>query len=125
MLGHIRSIRWTKDGWPLVMPERYGAVPQVNITEEEIAGTWEVIDLSYKYGEQKTSVTTVLGADHKVLDGQWKDSEWTFDATERILRIGNTELYLTREADWESSDRHATIVFAGYAGTTTWWGKKL
>lgn len=36
MMGHVRSIRWTKDGWPLVMPERYGAVPKVAITEEEL-----------------------------------------------------------------------------------------
>ena len=29
MMGHVRSIRWTESGWPVVMPERYGAVPQV------------------------------------------------------------------------------------------------
>ena len=23
MLGGVRAIRWTEDGWPVVMPERY------------------------------------------------------------------------------------------------------
>lgn len=42
MLGHVRSILWTKDGWPLVMPERYGAVPQVTIKEEELIGNGNI-----------------------------------------------------------------------------------
>ena len=50
MMGHVRSIRWTESGWPVVMPERYGAVPQVAITEDELVGNWEHIDLSYSYG---------------------------------------------------------------------------
>lgn len=29
------------------MPERYGAVPKVAITEEELPGNWEHIDLTY------------------------------------------------------------------------------
>lgn len=125
MMGHIRSIRWTSDGWPVVMPERYGAVPNVAITEDDIVGTWEVIDLSYKYGEQKTGSNIVLGADHKVLDGIWKDAEWTLDSENQRLKVGDIELCLSREADWESTDRHAIVVFGGYSGTATFWGKKL
>lgn len=125
MMGHIRSIRWTEDGWPLVMPERYGAVPQLPVSEEEIAGTWEVIDLSYSYARQKTSVTMVLGSDHKVIDGQWKDSSWSYDADNMILTINGTKLYLARECDWENADRKPTVVFAGIYGKATFWGKKV
>lgn len=124
MMGHVRSIRWTNDGWPVVMPERYGVVPPVEITDDELAGSWEVIDLSYAYGQQKTSTTMVLGADHTVKDGLWKDSKWSFDAAANILVIGDVQLCVARECDWESADRHATIVFAGIKGTTTFWGKK-
>ena len=28
MLGHVRNIRWTKDGWPLVMARRRDATGQ-------------------------------------------------------------------------------------------------
>ena len=46
MMGHIRSIRWTEDGWPVVMPERYGAVPKVAITQSELVGEWELIQFN-------------------------------------------------------------------------------
>ena len=124
MLGHVRSIRWTSSGWPVVMPERYAAVPQVAITDDDIAGTWELIDLTYKYNEQKTATELVLGADHTVTAGTWKGSQWTLDATTNTLKIGNNELLLQRECDWEASPRRATIVFAGISGTKTYWGKK-
>lgn len=124
MMGHIRSIRWTSDGWPVVMPERYGAVPQVPITEEELVGNWENIDLSYAYGQQKTAETLTLGADHKVTAGIWKGAAWSYDAARQVLTISGIELCLQREVDWEASPRTHTLVYAGYSGTKTFWGKK-
>lgn len=125
MMGHVRSIRWTKDGWPLVMPERYGAVPKVAIDEEELVGSWEVIDLSYSYGVQKESATMTLADDYTVSDGTWEGSTWSYDADGQILTIGGTDLYLQREVDWEASPRTHTIVFAGYdSNYVTYWGKK-
>lgn len=126
MLGHVRSIRWTKDGWPLVMPERYGAVPQAAITADELAGDWEHINLSYSYGNQQASKSMVLGSDNTVTSGNWNGKEWSYDATEQILTIGGVDLYLQRECDWEKDGRPATIVYAGLSadGKTTYWGKK-
>ncbi len=123
MMGHVRSIVWTKEGWPLVMPERYGNVPQLAIAEEELIGNWELIDLSYAYAVMKESANMTLTADHKVSGGSWDGADWNFDATNGILTVGETELYLKRECDWENADRRATIVFAGIKGTT-YWGKK-
>lgn len=125
MLGHIRSIRWNKDGWPLVMPERYGAVPQVPITEEELTGDWEHIDLSYSYGNQKESAVMTLSADYKITAGPWTGASWNYDAENQILTANGVELYLQREADWEATPRTHTIVYAGYGGNNkTYWGKK-
>ncbi len=126
MMGHVRSIRWTEDGWPLVMPERYGAVPQVAITEDELVGNWEHIDLSYSYGNQKTSTQMTLAADHTVTEGPWKGVTWSYDAAKCTLVFSNgIELYLQRETDWEASPRTHTIVYAGYGDNyKTYWGKK-
>jgi len=125
MMGHVRSIRWTKDGWPLVMPERYGAVPDVAITEEELIGNWEHIDMSYSYGRQKESSVMTLTAEHTVSEGTWKDASWSYDATSQVLTVNGVDLYLQREADWEANPRTHTIVYAAYGSNNkTYWGKK-
>ena len=123
MMGHVRSIVWTNDGWPLVLPERYGAVPQIAIEEEELIGNWEIIDLSYSYAQMKESATMSLSADYKISGGPWDGADWSYDAASGILKAGDTSLYLKRECDWEDADRRATIVCAGLSNTT-YWGKK-
>lgn len=124
MMGHVRTIRWTKDGWPLVMPERYAAVPKVPISEEELIGQWEHIDLSYSYAKMKESSMMTLEADHTVSNGAWKGKTWSYNQTEAVLTIDGVELYLARECDWEASPRTHTIVYAGLGTRTTYWGKK-
>lgn len=124
MMGHVRSIRWTTNGWPVVMPERYGNVPQVKITESELIGDWEHIDMSYSRGNQKTAVTMTLGEDHTITEGPWKNATWSFDEEKQILTANGVELCLQREVDWEASPRKHTIVYAGYTTAKTYWGKK-
>ena len=124
MMGHVRSIRWTESGWPVVMPERYGAVPQVAITEDELVGNWEHIDLSYSYGKQKESSTMTLAADHTITAGSWKGGTWSYNADKQILTANGVELCLQRDTDWEANPRTHTIVYAGYTNSKTYWGKK-
>ncbi len=124
MMGHVRSIRWNSQGWPVVMPERYGAVPQIAITEDELVGNWEHIDLSYSYRKQKESSNMTLAADHTITDGTWKGGTWSYDAEKQILTANGVELCLQREADWEANPRTHTIVYAGYTNSKTYWGKK-
>lgn len=125
MMGQVRKIMWTADGWPLVMPECYGAVPQTEITDEDIAGTWENIILEYTYQKQNESTLITLTKDHKVLGAPFSGQKWSFDKQTNVLTIGNQKLNLCREADWEATPRAATIIYAGYAagGKKTYWGK--
>ena len=124
MLGHVRAISWTADGWPMVMPERYGAVPAIPIEESELTGNWEHIDLSYSYAKQKEPVTMTLSADHKITEGTWKGGSWSYDATNGVLTANGVNLYLRREVDWEATPRKHSIVYAGYTTAKTYWGKK-
>lgn len=130
MMGHVRSIRWTEDGWPVVMPERYGAVPQVPIKEGELVGDWEMIQMDGNHvGQQFGSAIMTLSADHKITQGTWKGGTWSYDATNQVLTANGVKLYLQREVDWEAFPRSTTIVFAGYHNSNgTWrtdWGKKV
>ena len=136
MMGHVRSILWTEDGWPIVMPERYGAVPKVAIAKEELEGNWELIQMkptaqnSTNDGNatQYESKVITLGADGKVTSEAWgNDQTWSFDAAKNMISIGNNKIYIQREVDWEASPRIATIVGGGYQdnGATTNWMKKI
>ena len=124
MMGGVRSLQWLSTGWPVVMPERYGAVPEVAITADEIAGTWEHIDMTHSYGTMKTSTTMTFAADGTIADGAWKGGKWSFDAATNTLTANGAELKVRRECDWEASPRKHTIVYAGVNGTKTYWGKK-
>lgn len=125
MMGHVRSIRWTADGWPVVMPERYGDVPKVKIKESDLIGNWEHIDLSYSYAKQKASVTITLASNHKISGEAWSGATWSYDEANQVLTANGVKLYLQREADWEASPRVHTIVYAGLANNgASVWGKK-
>lgn len=124
MLGGVRSIKWLSNGWPVVMPERYGAVPEFEISEEEIVGTWEHVDLGWVYGVQKQSATMEFGEDHKIVSGIWKGGTWSFDPSTNTLTANGVELKVQREVDWESSSRKPTIVYSGLNGNKSYWGKK-
>lgn len=132
MLGGVRSIIWTEDGWPLVSPERYAGVEQTAITENELVGEWENIMLRYSFQKVDKATSLTLNADHKVaadettLDGL----TWSFDAAKNILTVGTMKLYLRRDLNWETekpADRKPTIVYAGLSSDkkTTLWGKKV
>lgn len=136
MMGHVRSILWTEDGWPIVMPERYGAVPKVAIAKEELEGKWELIQMKPTAknstndvnATQYESKVITLAADGKVESEAWgNDQTWSFDAAKNVITIGNNKIYIQREVDWEASPRVATIVGGGYQdnGATTNWMKKV
>lgn len=124
MLGGVRSVKWLSSGWPTVMPERYAAVPQVEITEDEIVGTWEHIDLGYQYGVMKQSSTMTFAADGTITDGIWKGGKWSFNSSTNTLTANGVELKVQRECDWEASPRKHTIVYSGINGAKSYWGKK-
>ena len=124
MMGHLRKILWTDDGWPLVLPERYAAVPQTTICDNDLIGTWENITLNYVAGVQQTSTTLTLSANY-IATGAFTGT-WSYNANTKTLTIGTQKLKVQRELDWEVSPRVPTIVYAGLnSGGKSLWGKKV
>ncbi|MDR0543255.1 MAG: arabinan endo-1,5-alpha-L-arabinosidase [Dysgonamonadaceae bacterium] len=123
MMGHLRKIRWTGDGWPVVMPERYSAVPDVAIQEQGLVGAWETIRLNYSYRNQLTAQNLTLSADRQA-SGAYSGA-WSWDVSAKILTIGSLKLCVERETDWEANPRSHTLIFAGLnAAGESLWGKK-
>ena len=137
VMGHVRRIVWCPasagkldDLWPIALPERYAGLSDKSpVTADEIAGTWEHINLKYDYGKQDTASKLTLKADG-TMSGALSGT-WSFDASKQYLTLktaANTVVVVVaREADWEASPRVPTIVYAGTEETlnATWWGKKV
>ncbi|MBQ3618470.1 MAG: arabinan endo-1,5-alpha-L-arabinosidase [Bacteroidales bacterium] len=145
MMGHVRKLVWCPRSpeepdnlWPIALPERYANVASdgysTEITKNEIAGEYELINLGYNYGKQDEpeAENLVLNADG-TMSGALKGT-WTFDAAKKWLTLtsenlpnstGSVIVCVERELDWEKGN--VTLVFAGthWKLTYTLWGKKI
>lgn len=123
MMGHVREITWTEDGWPVVSPQRFADVPQDEITEEDITGTWEEVTLNYEYQAIQESYTVVLNEDNSL--GGNLTGTWSYDSDTKTLTINNTKLNVRNAWDWEASPRKTTLVYSGINNDgVSVWGKK-
>lgn len=124
MMGHVREIQWTEDGWPLVAPERYAGVPKTTINEASFIGTWEQITMNYQYKVIQKSATIYLTADKKVSGGA--TGSWSYDSTNKTLTVNGVKCKVSDAWDWERATRKVTITYSGFttAGLPVW-GKKI
>ena len=138
MMGHVRRLVWAPASpdepdnlWPIALPERYAAIPQTEITKDELIGSWEHINLVYSYANQQTSDEVVLKADGTMAGAL--AGTWTYDAAKKWITFDvngvKSVVCVEREADWEATPRRATLVYAGVenndSAPATWWGKKV
>jgi arabinan endo-1,5-alpha-L-arabinosidase len=124
MMGHVRAIQWTEDGWPVIDPERYAAVPATTIVEGSFVGTWEQITMNYQYKTIQKSVTLYLTADKKVSGDT--NGTWSYDSTKKILTINGVKCNVSDAWDWELATRKVTLSYSGLtSGGLPVWGKKI
>jgi arabinan endo-1,5-alpha-L-arabinosidase len=134
MIMHIRKMYWTKDGWPVVSPERYAGVTPSPVTQAELVGDWEQIILGYRvvpgYANEQTSPDFQVAANLKLdaagtINGNAND-KWTYNAPYLELNYNNTfidKVIVDRERDWENKKN--TIIYTGLNNVgTAIWGKK-
>jgi arabinan endo-1,5-alpha-L-arabinosidase len=124
MMGHVREIQWTEDGWPVVAPERYASVPATTITEASFIGSWEQITMNYQYKTIQKSVTVYLTADKKVSGAV--SGTWSYDSTNKTLTVNSIKCKVSDAWDWETATRKVTITYSGLtAAGVPVWGKKI
>jgi arabinan endo-1,5-alpha-L-arabinosidase len=123
MMGHVREIEWTSDGWPVVAPERYAAVPETEITEEDIVGSWQQITMNYQYKVQQTATIVTFNSDGSLSGGV--TGTWSLDANSKTLYVNGNECKLFDAWDWEATTRDVTISYSGLTvDGKPIWGKK-
>jgi len=124
MMGHVRGIQWTEDGWPVVEAERYAGVPASTITEASFIGTWEQVTMNYQYKTIQKAVTIYLTADKKVSGDA--TGTWSYDSTKKILTVNGVKCNVSDAWDWESTARKVTLSYSGLtSGGLPVWGKKI
>jgi arabinan endo-1,5-alpha-L-arabinosidase len=144
MVLHVRKLYWTPDGWPVVSPERYAALPYKSIKKRLLIGQWEIITLSeiadssqlwqgqIRWGGWRYD-TAFFNNYHRIElleDGaisQWPGfSRW--DYSDNLLQVwGNKDtLRLRVDNEWDWEQKRATIIFTGLNkhGFSVW-GKRL
>ncbi|RZJ70587.1 arabinan endo-1,5-alpha-L-arabinosidase [Flavobacterium sp.] len=123
MMGHVRELQWTSDGWPVVSPERYAAVPQVQITNADLTGNWEIIQMDYQYRQIQRSAS-VLFSSNGTMTGAMTGN-WSYDDATKTLLLNGRECKVSNGWDWEASPRRRTITISGFSESgKAIWGKR-
>lgn len=142
---HVREIKWTPDGWPVVSPERYTASKATSIKKKDLVGNWEIIRIQdikanrqlengqVLWGENQlrpvetnNSETAVFFKDNKIsqgLSGSWEfstKSGLTLQLQDETIK----NLIVFVGHDWENQTE--TLLFTGLdkEGKSIW-GKKI
>ena len=140
---HVRRVFWTKDGWPVLSPERYAGTEQMNIRKNDLAGEWEVITIHgdvplrdleagqilwgenhLKSEEVNRSVVVRLSKDYSI-SGEMT-GKWTFENGILKLNTDNItiELQVFAGQDWENEKK--TLLFTGLNDKGySLWGKRI
>jgi arabinan endo-1,5-alpha-L-arabinosidase len=123
MMGHVHKMYWTADGWPVLDPQRYAAVPQETVPESYFTGTWEMITLNYEYGVQQTPNLVSLTST-KIVKGSTGNTigTWSFDKATNTLTILNDKFIVAKSWDWEATPRKVTLTLTGInsSGRAVW-----
>ena len=140
---HVRRVFWTKDGWPVLSPERYAGTEQMNIRKNDLAGEWEVITIHgdvplrdleagqilwgenhLKSEEVNRSVVVRLSKDYSI-SGEMT-GKWTFENGILKLNTDNItiELQVFAGQDWAYEKK--TLLFTGLNDKGySHWGKRI
>ncbi len=110
MVLHAREIFWTEDGWPVVSPERYAAVPEAPVEEGDVTGEWEYMHLA----EVKDTVTLWQG---QIPPGGWHYSKEMFNNSQKIELLPGGEVAGSIDFDtWKLEDKKLQLSKSGNAG---------
>ncbi|MBQ3463539.1 MAG: family 43 glycosylhydrolase [Clostridia bacterium] len=121
---NVRYMRWTKDGWPKVMPERYSANDNLLIGAERLSGNWDIIRIGENTNAMLTSERLTLNSDKTAVygdkTGYWIEHNGVLDIT-----LDNEIISVSRGYAWDYDNNRPTMQFTGVnQDGIEVWGKK-
>jgi len=151
MVLHVREIKWTTNGWPVVSPERYAgdvtlgsATFLSHLNKKDIPGDWEIIRIQDAKTDRKLEFGQILWGEGQLRkteinasktveflpNGEMHGSEgkWKYNPKSGItLTLKNeiiSNLVLFVGHDWENQTE--TLLFTGLdKNGYSVWGKKV
>jgi arabinan endo-1,5-alpha-L-arabinosidase len=141
---HVREVKWTTDGWPVVSPERFTTSKQKQISKKDISGAWEIIRIQDSKTDRKLEFGQILWGENQLRkteidasqvvsfnsNGKMKgsDGNWKFDPTKGLTLILKDEtinnLIVFVGHDWENETE--TLLFTGLdKNGCSVWGKRV
>lgn len=125
MVLHVREIFWI-DGWPVLSPQRYAAVPQSPVTPEMIVGEWEHIPLVFDRSRPNLRSVMVSFQSNGHFNNRLSNT-WEMNGDTLIMRwgAGHVDRLIVRNS-WDWENRNLTLTFTGMRqdGLNVW-GKKI
>lgn len=144
MTLHVRQVFFTRDGWPVVSPERYAGTKPRRFHSSELTGKWEIIRIREPQPERSLDAGQILPGQGQLLNSEWNISShfifsengnlnnggsWSFAEKEQSLNLGIDgekieNLIVFAGHDWENE--RETILFTGLDSEgRSVWGKKI
>ena len=141
---HVRQVFFTKDGWPVVSPERYAGSNSREFSAADLVGEWEIIRVQEPLYERQLEAGQILWGEGELQDEEWnmshllyleKDGKlgkdkgtWDFAKEDQSLQLTlNGEvvknLIVFAGHDWENETE--TVLFTGLDSRgRSVWGKR-
>lgn len=142
---HVRQVFFTKDGWPVVSPERYAGSNPREFSAADLVGEWEIIRVQEPLYERQLEAGQILWGEGELQDEEWnmshslyleKDGKlgedkgtWNFAKEDQSLQLTlNGEvvknLIVFAGHDWENETE--TVLFTGLDSRgRSVWGKRI
>ncbi|WP_214749132.1 MULTISPECIES: arabinan endo-1,5-alpha-L-arabinosidase [unclassified Exiguobacterium] len=119
----VRKVYWTKEGWPVVSPERYAGEKNISVQKDQIVGEWEIIIFPRFDDGQQQSRKLKLQKEGTLLD---EEGSWQLKGDILSLRIGQERYELRVGAAWDWENWKSTIIMTGLSedGTAVWTKKR-
>lgn len=142
---HIREVKWTTDGWPVVSPERFTASKQTKVTKKDVLGNWEIIRITDAKTDRKLEFGQIMWGENQLRRVELNvnnhlsmssnnhitgdlNGKWEFSVQKGLTLILHDEvisnLIIFVGHDWENETE--TLLFTGLSkdGKSVW-GKKV